>query len=273
MSSPRDSLDLRSIRDGGRRDIPWDAPDDGSLDAAGRQRVGGAWRARMVQEHLAVGAFSTLATDLARVGCDSVVLALVTRAAADEVRHADVCRRLAVRHLGASEVPGRLRGVPSLPVRDGATPVDVVLARVVEMCCLSETFTCAYLTTMLERTTHPTARAAVESLLEDEIDHGRVGWAYVAQVLRDGGGAGLGSMLPSLVRDAAKPVLDEAREEPEADDPRLEAHAYLGRDAAAEVYARTLGDVVLPGFDAVGVDTTATRAMLREEGWLARPRP
>jgi hypothetical protein len=268
VAAPRDSLDLRAIRDGGRREIPWDAPLDPALDEVGRRRVGAAWRARMEQEHLAVGAFSRLALDLAEVGCDSVVLALVTRAAADEVRHADVCRRIAVRHLGEDEVPGRLRGLAGFATRAAAATHDDVLLHVVEMCCLSETFTGAYFTEMLERTTNPMARAAVESLLEDEIDHGRVGWAYLAQVKRDGGGARLDGALDELLFTAVKPVFDEATLYPEADDPQLEAHAYLSTAAARAVYAKTLAGVVLPGLDALGVQTQRARSLARAEGWM-----
>jgi hypothetical protein len=267
-AAPRDSLDLRAIRDGGRREIPWDAPIVPALDAEGSKRVGEAWRSRMEQEHLAVGAFSRLALDLAEVGCDSVVLALVTRAAADEVRHADLCRRVAVRHLGEDAVPARLRGLAGFASRPGLASADDVLLRVVEMCCLSETFTGAYFTEMIERTGHPMARAAVESLLEDEIDHGRVGWAYLAQVKRDGGGAALDRALPELLVATVKPVFDEAVQYPEKDDPRLEAHAYLSTAAARTIYARTLGDVILPGFDALGVATEKARSMARAEGWI-----
>lgn len=154
-----DSLDGRAPRNGGRRDIPWDHVDsaDEHLDAAGHARVGAAWRARMRQEHLAVGAFSLVATELAREGCDTVVLAMITRAASDEVRHADVCRRLAERHLGASAMPRRVRGVPSIPAHEGLSDSDRVLLHVVEMCCLSETLTGVYLTEMLAR--HPPGRA------------------------------------------------------------------------------------------------------------------
>ena len=55
------------------------------------------------------------------------------------------------------------------------SPRDRVLLHVVEMCCMSETLTGVYFTEMLARTTDVVAREAIESLLEDEIDHGRVG--------------------------------------------------------------------------------------------------
>lgn len=267
-AAPRDALDLRAIRDGGRREIPWDAPDDRPLSPEARLLVGDAWRSRMTQEHLAVGAFSLLAVELAQVGCDSVVLALIARAAADEVRHADVCRRLAIRHLGEAAVPARLRGVPGFAPHPGCSPGERALLHVVEMCCLNETFTGAYFTEMLERTTQPTARAAVESLLEDEIDHGRVGWAYLAAARRDGHAGVLDAALPALLIETVKPVIDEAAAYPDDDDPQTEAHAHLGTRAAGVIYRRTLARVILPGFEALGVDTRPARALCEREGWL-----
>jgi hypothetical protein len=267
-AAPRDALDLRAIRDGGRREIPWETPEDPSLSAEARRLVGESWRARMTQEHLAVGAFSLLAVELAQVGCDSVVLALITRAAADEARHADVCRRLAVRHLGEAAVASRLRGVPTFAPHPGCSPEERALLHVVEMCCLNETFTGAYFTEMIERTTHPLARAAVESLLEDEIDHGRVGWAHLAAARRDGHAGVLDTALPALLIETVKPVMDEAAAYPDDDDPQKEAHAYLGTRAARAVYRRTLERVILPGFEALGVDTRAGRALSEGEGWF-----
>ncbi|HEY8074125.1 MAG TPA: ferritin-like domain-containing protein [Labilithrix sp.] len=267
-AAPRDSLDLRALRDGGRRVIPWDAPDDPALDAARREDVGHAWRSRMEQEHLAVGAFSILATELAEEGCDSVVLALVTRAASDEVRHTDVCRRLAVRHLGEAAVAQRLRGVPAYRERAGFALEDRTLLHVLEMSCLNETFTGAYLTAMLERTTQPTARAAVESLLEDEIDHGRLGWAYLARACEAGRAAVVARALPELLLETVKPVMDDAVAHPEPDDAIKEAHAWLGNVAARAIYARTLRDVILPGMRELGVALDTTLALCRREGWF-----
>ena len=267
-AAPRDSLDLRVLRDGGRREIPWDSPADPSLTPEARRLVGEAWRARWAQEHLAVGAFSLLAVEVARIGCDSVLLALITRAAADEARHADICRRLAARHLGEAAVAARARGVPAFAAYPDRRPEERALLHVVEMCCLNETFTGAYFTEMIERTTDPLARAAVESLLEDEIDHGRVGWAYLAAARRDGYAGILDTARPALLLETVKPVMDEAAAYPDSDDPEKEAHAYLGTRAARAIYSRTLERVILPGFEAIGVDTRPSRALAEREGWF-----
>jgi hypothetical protein len=257
-----------SIGGGARRSIDWSAMDVGALGASGRRTVGATWRERMRQEHLAVGAFSLLARELAEQGCDAVVLSLITRAACDEVRHAEICRQFAVALLGRRDVPARFRGLPKVPMHADATPAARVLFHVVEMCCLSETITGVYFTEMLARTTDPVAREAIESLLEDEIDHGRVGWAYLAERARTRSLAGLAEALPPMLTRTLRGILDgksQAR-----DDAKLETCGYLGAQAAAEVYERALRDVIFPGFEMLGVDLGPAR---RFRAGTSSPRP
>lgn len=149
----------------------------------------------------------------------------------------------------------------------GLAPTDRVLLHVVEMCCLNETLTGVYLTEMLHRATHVTARAAVESLLEDEIDHGRVGWAYLASRLRAETAKPLAAALPTLLDRAIGPVIAEAARAPESDEPALEAHAWLGRNAAATLYREALENVIFAGFETLGVDVGPLRAHARARGW------
>jgi hypothetical protein len=222
----------------------------------------------MKQEHLAVGAFAMLVTELAAEGCDPLVLSLLTRASCDEVRHAEICRRMAVGILGQSEVPQRVRGVPSIPKHPGASPETRTLLHIVEMCCLGETCTGVYLTEMLGRLDAGTPRMVVESLLEDEIDHGRVGWAFLATRARDKRLAGLSSALPSMLDRTVGWVIDAARSSPESDKPELEALGYLGSSAGGSIFQRSLRDVILPGFETCGVDLGPTRAHIAERGWL-----
>jgi hypothetical protein len=271
MGEPTFEVELRSVGGGARRAIPWGELDVGSLGARGRATVGASWRERMKQEHLAVGAFALLARELAEEGCDLVVLSLVTRASSDEVRHADICRRFAVALLGEEAVPARVRGLPKVPMHDGASARDRVLFHVVEMCCLSETLTGVYLTEMLARTTDPVARVAIESLLEDEIDHGRVGWAYLAERASQGRAGGLSASLVPMLDRTFRAVFDSAARAPR-DDAKLERGGYLGAHAAADLYARALGDVILPGFETLGVDVAPARKRIQERRWPVRVR-
>jgi hypothetical protein len=260
---------FESTGGGARRVIAWTELGADALGDEGRRRVGATWLERMKQEHLAVGAFSLLARELAAEGCEPIVLSLVTRAACDEVRHAEICRRFAVELLGADVVPASFRGLPKVPMHAGAPPGDRVLFHVVEMCCLSETLTGVYFTEMLSRTTDLVAREAIESLLEDEIDHGRVGWAYLAGRARDGALHGLADVLPAMLDRTFRGMLGPRPAASSGnDDAKLETCGYLGPRAGAEVYRRALRDVILPGFEQVGVDLEHAQARVRERGWL-----
>ena len=255
---------------GARREVRWETLDASLLDDEGRAKVGATWLARMQQEHLAVGAFALLTSELAAEGCNSTVLRLIARAPSDELRHADVCRKVASALLGEENVPRRLRGVPTVPEHAKLSTAERTLLHVVEMCCLSETFTGVYLTQMLARAREPAVRAALESLLEDEIDHGRVGWAYLASARRLRASEALSRELPDMIERTIGWVIDKARAHPEADDPKLEAFGYLGNDTGAELAARTITDVVLPGFAAVQVDLGPTRERIAERRWQSR---
>jgi len=247
----------------GRRSIDWDALAESaqSLALGARAAVGETWRERMRQEHLAVGAFAQITQELAAIGCNGVVLALVARAAADEVRHTETCRRFAVALLGQDAVPRGWRGLPDIPRHPGQDASVRALLHVVEMCCLSETLTGVFFTEMRARASNPTARAVVESLLEDEVDHGKVGWAYLADRARSGSIERLAEALPDMLERTFGYAL-QGRGQAE-DDEASEAFGYVREGARAAIFRRALKDVVVPGFEAVGVDLSPARLKLR----------
>jgi len=263
---PVERVSERSVPDGGRP-VHWDTWNLEGLDAEARIRAGKSWEARMKQEHLAVGAFAMLVTELAAEGCDPIVLSLLTRASSDEVRHAEICRKMAVGLLGEDQVPKRVRGIPSIPKHPGASSETRALLHVVEMCCLSETFTGVFLTDMLSEMEEGTPRMAVESLLEDEIDHGRVGWAYLATRARAKRVDGLAAALPAMVEHTMGWVVDKARSHPEPDTKPLRSVGYLGSTTAGVIFERTLRDVILPGLETCGIDLGPTLAHIAERGW------
>ena len=247
---------------GAHREIDWETLDGATrqLPETSRAVIGGTWRERMRQEHLAVGAFALLTRELAEQGCDAAVLGLVARASADEVRHAEICRRVAVSMLGEDAVPRAWRGLPKVPPHVESDARTRVLLHVVEMCCLSETLTGVFFTEMHARASHPVARAVVESLLEDEIDHGRVGWAYLAARTRDGTLGGLAEALPSMLDRTFGRALHNVGQV--TDDDAMEAFGYVRDGACGAIFRRALRDVVVPGFEKLGVDLSPARATM-----------
>lgn len=245
-----------------RRTIDWEALSDAATGLAPSVRVvvGETWRERMRQEHLAVGAFAQLTQELAALGCHAVVLELVAEASADEVRHAEVCRRFAGALLGATKVPRGWRGLPNIPPHSTATDATRVLLHMVEMCCLSETVTGVFFTEMRGRASNPVARAVVDSLLEDEINHGKVGWAYLADRARSGTVEGVAEALPDMLERTFGHLLQGlGRVE---DDDASEAFGYVRDGARAAIFRCALKDVVVPGFETVGIDLSFARPKL-----------
>jgi len=229
-----------------------------------REVVGTSWLHRMEQEHLAVGAFAHLTSELAALGCQPAILELAARAVSDEVRHARLCRDAAIAHLGPDRVPPFVRGTLELPVHAPEREHALVLLAA-EMCCISETLTGAFLTEMLERAGTDEARTLVRALLSDEIDHGRIGWALLEDRRKRGMDlAFVAAALPGLLERQCADVIVPTQV---TDDPALEAHGYLGPHASAYVYRTALAEIVLPGFAALGIDTSAARHRAAERGW------
>jgi hypothetical protein len=236
------------------RDIAWDALDLEGLDATERARMGAEWAHRMKQEHLAVGAFAMITRELAEVGCEPTILALMAKASCDEVRHTEICRRFAVAALGAQAF-GRVRGVPKIPAHPDYSMSIRALLHAVEMCCLGETCTGVYLTAMHERATHPTARRALEALLEDEIDHGRVGWGLLASA-DDASRSVVARELPAMAARMLGPIVG-AHAPAERTGHALAAYGCIPHDEAVALYRDALTDILIPGFEAARVDTRA----------------
>jgi hypothetical protein len=241
-----------------RRAIPWETLEEdvaeGKISQQDRLRVGESWLHRMKQEHLAVGAFASLALELAREGCDPRVLELVTRASSDEVRHAEICRRYAACLLGGDAVAPRLRGLKPLPRQASTSPADETLLHVVEMCCLSETLTGVYFTEMLARTDHPTTRATVEALLEDEVDHGRVGWTYLAERARTGTARIVEQRLGEMIARSFGHFLKPAEPRSTKTEAAQERIGLLSANSVADLYQQAFSTIILPGFEELGFD-------------------
>jgi hypothetical protein len=228
--------------------------------------VAESWNYRSKQEHLAAGGFSLLAHELADIGCEPRVLSLVTRAANDEVRHAEICARMWFALRGKEFVASKFQGTPNLSTYAGETAATRAVLHAIEMCCLSETITSVAFTEMLSRTTHPVARSIVQSLLTDEIDHGQIGWACVAEHASHGFEAAL-PHLPAIFVRVLRTGLKPAEINDTADDPACERWAYLAPRTIASIFRSTLDEVILPGFAHFGIDTSNAMAAVRREPW------
>ena len=237
-------------------------PDDPSIDALDpvlRERLGRQWASRATAELRVASIFAAVSAGLLESGGDPAVLGIASRAVSDEVRHAEICRRLAERYSGhpvAWPAPGR----GSMP-RLARAPADLrATLHTIAMGCVNETIASAWLEASLRPATSPLARAALRELIADDIHHARLGWAHLASSFVDGKTRmELGAWLPALFDAAAMQWTRDAKDKlPEG----CPEHGVPSNDATRDVVRETMAGVVLPGFESLGVPVAAGREWL-----------
>lgn len=245
------------------RPLPESDPAIELLSAAERTLLVDVWLGRAASERRVGDSFVVVGKALRALGADDVLVDLADRAVDDEMRHAELSRLVASRYAGRSlDAPALLELVVPRHARASDSLRHVL--HVVGQCALNETIASSFLEVALAHARAPTATAALRELLSDEIDHARIGWALLASV-DDAMRQAVGEWLP----DMAIANLRMWREAPRqyADDVHLTAHGAPSADTVEESLLAAFRDLILPGFDALGIVTTRTRA------WLERGAP
>jgi hypothetical protein len=222
----------------------------------------------MEQEYLAVRVFAMLTAQLAAEGASDAVLSLVARAVSDEIAHADLCRQLADIFAAEPRRPARPPPPRNVPQHPKASPLVQSYLHMVEMCCIGETLTTCFFTEAIQRAKVAPMRTALTLLLEDELDHGRAGWAYLASANANTRQC-VAQALPSML-DRTVGWLPDAVKSSRHGDPLLETYGHLAPPTVLDVYRRGLRDVVLAGLATAGVDIAPALAHAARVGMLAR---
>jgi hypothetical protein len=124
------------------------------------------------------------------------------------------------------------------------------------MCCINETVACGGLEAALGQAQSPLARAALSTILSDEIDHARAGWGhlaspYVTPEMRQ-------ELPPWLHRLHSVKLRELVEEDGPLPGEDFAPHGMLTRRRSREVVHATLVDVMFPGYRRAGIDTSMT---------------
>ncbi|MFK7986459.1 MAG: hypothetical protein AB8I08_10535 [Sandaracinaceae bacterium] len=238
------------------------------MTTATRRRLASIWHAQAATEARVARSFALVAESLAELGAPAALTSLAERAVDDEHRHAALCEDAAGRYLGASVPPHR-----ELPHQYPAhTAAESGALRktlwVLGQCAFNETFASAYLGAAHRGARSPFARAVLRELLEDEVDHARLGWAYVSvlpETIRRGVERWLVPLTVSNLREWRGLNL------PEED--ILAAHGVPAREVAVTAVEDAVLGLIVPGFDAMGLDTQALRRAIESGELRARSNP
>lgn len=242
-----------------RRELPTDDPLLNALSPRKRARLAAIWLHRAAMERRVADSFEVIHGALTRRRADAQLIGLAERAIDDEYRHAELSRFVASQFAGRElDAPPRLSLV--VPKHTGASPQVRDALFIVGQCVLNETTASAFLEACLVRAEGTLARCALSELLSDEIDHGRIGWTFLASLAT----ADRNELNRWLLPMAFVNLRQWRRETP--DDPDYSAEfAHHGAPPASVIHAAVLAalqELIVPGFERLGMATAPLRRWL-----------
>ncbi|HEY8377163.1 MAG TPA: hypothetical protein VIK91_11770 [Nannocystis sp.] len=256
--------------------------DPSRYDAALRREAARQWAGRARAEHGSIHQFSALTHVLceARVGVE--LLGALARLITDEVRHADLCARMALAcdPTGPQTHPERFtwprpRAPWPDPPRAEAREEQLAWAAcaILIACCLGETLSRPMLEALVVVTTDPVAADVSRQILRDEHLHAAFGWdalglllpaldergrARVQAALTDAfGGFEATAAGGHTIEEIAGRELILTRGEPNL--------GTLTSEQFAIIFYATIEQEILPALAALGLDG--------QRAWAERPRP
>lgn len=230
------------------------------VDASGAL-IAQVWAVRHGVETGASLRFAALGEGMRGAGAPNRLVELASRASADEVRHAAHCADiLRSRH---AEVPSPETRLLFFGPRD-LGPEQRLTYEVVAQSCISETESMATLVTLLDAARDEHLKTVLQELARDEVQHARLGWAYLGWAKDRLDLSFLTPFLPAMATAATGDDLFQ-RGPPEADDPALLLGGVVPKSERRRIYLETLDSVVIPGFEEFRIDTAPLRRWADEK--------
>ncbi|MDP3274537.1 MAG: hypothetical protein Q8Q09_05035 [Deltaproteobacteria bacterium] len=242
-----------------RRELPANSPEIATLSLVDRASLANLWLSQSATERRVAESFAVVHRALVALSADKNLIEIAERGIDDEHRHAALCHHMAEQYAGRE-----LATAPTLPFvhpahREASSEAERQALFVIGQCVFNETLASAYLEAAMSKATAPIARAALSELLSDEIDHARIGWAFLSMLEPSARQSLQSWMLPLAVcnlrewRAVAKPI-----EHAEV----LEAHGAPSYITVQEALLEGLSSLVVPGLQTMGFDVSSMRAWL-----------
>ena len=229
-------------------------------DATVREAAVHTWRDRMVNEHRSAAVFAGLVPQLIEASSTIDVQTVALRAATDEIYHATLCGDV-VRAFGGEAVATAEPALARMPEHPGRSALERAVRNVTFVGCLSETVAVALIAEERELSEEPFVRATLDRILPDEVAHARLGWLYLTQQLPrlEPGAAGrmaryLRVAFAYLERREIDLLPLTPPEIPAELRAQREAVGLCEGEAARSLFYRTVTEVIVPRFEALGID-------------------
>lgn len=222
------------------------------LSAQDRQALGELWHDAHRSELTVGAAYSVVVTELYELGAHLEVIQLAARAALEEVRHAEQCRKLAARYFGRPIERAR-PSAARMPSHPGADDTLRKHLHVVSISCINESLAVGYAEACLREAEDETLHAVLKAHLQDEIGHARVGWAHLA-TLNSEQKQQIGAFVPRLLRASLARWKSSLARVPEQG---FAGHGFPPRAELLSLADQTVRELIIPGFSAVHVSLPA----------------
>lgn len=221
--------------------------------------VAAMWAFRARSERQAAARFARIAARLEAIGAHASLIDLARRSIADERRHEQRCAALAERF-----------GHEALALPEATAPEVAphnlerrrrVTYELVAFCCLTESINAALLTRSYAVASEPDSRAAIREILADEVQHARLGWAYLA---REDDRAWLSEHFVRMLEATVPEELRDPRIQPDPS-PALRAHGVFSRAELRGILCECVDEVITPGLALLGVDASPISTWMRAQ--------
>jgi len=159
-------------------DLPWGTLDLGALRPAVRARAREMWTT-MAHHEYATAIHMAQLLQLLLIGSAPLdLIGMASEFVADELRHVELCARLAMELGGATPVAVDHEATPCR-FAPGLSPRQRATEAMIRISCVGESFSAPMLVGAMRAATHPLPRAALETIVREEAPHGRLGWLYL----------------------------------------------------------------------------------------------
>jgi hypothetical protein len=217
------------------------------------------WKRRALGEHAATARFAAYAERLKAQGVPQRFQDEAFASSEQELRHREVCLDMAHR-LRLGELTFEAQ---DFTPRGPAGPANM-LADMVALCCVVETLNTAQLSMALRDIVEPEIRTATRKILADEVNHSRLGWAYLTWAKSVGQAELVAPHIPQMLWESVSPLMF-------VDPPPHPEEAFLitmgdpPMHRRRALFVQTVLDVIIPGLEANGIATDPARR------WIAHP--
>ncbi len=240
------------------------------MDDETRAELSARWAYRAELEHAAAARFDRLAGRMEASGIDRELVAIARLATTQERDHVRLCSEIAQRFGGVVELPREPEVSELAPKAFDLR--DRVVYEVVAFCCITETANAVVVTAGADDIDDTAIRRAVRTILADEVQHSRLGWRFLAtHPIDDTQRAWLGGHLPDMLAGTVRadlfkpaPII--------GDELTMQRFGTLPVAGRREAFLAGMREVLLPGLDGVGIDTSGGARFLDElERSIATP--